>query len=696
MKKTVSILINLFLVFQLVGGMFLFAPPAQAQAINQNWDFTSAGDYTFDDTKIQISAGQAQLKASSASANWYDINWRYRKQFTINGSADGVLTNYQMKLNIVKGSGTDSGNTVYLNNLALNWPGDVRFTKSDGTTLLDFWIEESDATDGTWWTELDSIPATPDHVHFYIYYGNAAATAASNGANTFIFFDDFSGNLSKWSTTTGTWGIVGGQLAETEDIQDAAIFSTTTLAIPTTGYRIHANFSDPPTACGLGITPDNTALWGGSSWYNLSNWWSPSAEVDPVTGWVYCANNYDDDHDGLTDCQDVGDCNGQPGPGGCQCKADGSCGAASCPFVYSFDGKEYQFEHESYPFATKFMETTSYDRLKYLKPTGDSYILQITEERDEISSVEGFKFYTIDHSGNDSFVMPDINGNFHTIKEEVLPISCSGKNNDDCLQLVSKPDDNPWVSSPAQNKSDLRDYIELKFRKPNGKEAKLFLNVKKQELYNKWGLYFLDKLGRNYVQKFMKIVSSLPFASKLIEKPFMKQMALAVELWNGEKWVNQGFVKAGLELWDDSLVSLDVQNIKSDDLKIRLISTAGLFQIDYAAIDYSTDETMEVHELKPAASLLNNKETVNLDMNDGKYVTLQRGDEIGLKYNAIPEKEGWQRDYAVAIKGYYDIITSKDQTFLGFLSGFRDIISMALSKDGFAKAVTSIANENKK
>lgn len=116
--------------------------------------------------------------------------YTYRKQITLTGTADGAQTNYQLLLNVIKGAGSDSGNTVYLGSAALNWPNDVRFTKSDGSTLLDFWREESDATDGTWWIEFDSIPASPNTVTFYIYYGKASDTDASNIANTFIFGDD--------------------------------------------------------------------------------------------------------------------------------------------------------------------------------------------------------------------------------------------------------------------------------------------------------------------------------------------------------------------------------------------------------------------------------------------------------------------------------------------------------------------------
>lgn len=94
----------------------------------------------------------------------------------------------------------DIAGKVYVSDKCKADYSDIRFTTPDGTTLLDYWIEESDANAATIWVEFNSIPSYPDEGSFYIYYGDADATDASNGENTFIFFDDFSGDLSKWNT----------------------------------------------------------------------------------------------------------------------------------------------------------------------------------------------------------------------------------------------------------------------------------------------------------------------------------------------------------------------------------------------------------------------------------------------------------------------------------------------------------------
>ena len=136
--------------------------------------------------------------------------WTYRKYRPL-GRASGAVTNYQMKLLIGESSGSGTCDFHCEGHCLSNF-NDLRFTASDGTTLLDYHIESiSGATPNqvaTVWVEFDSI-GTSDAT-YYVYYGNAGAAAYSNGANTFLFFDDFSGDLTKWTGDTASASISSG------------------------------------------------------------------------------------------------------------------------------------------------------------------------------------------------------------------------------------------------------------------------------------------------------------------------------------------------------------------------------------------------------------------------------------------------------------------------------------------------------
>lgn len=68
---------------------------------------------------------------------------------------------------------------------------DLRFTNSDGTTILPHWTEYVEAnTKAVIWVKLDEVPSFGT-AGFYMYYINASAQSGSSPEETFIYYDDF-------------------------------------------------------------------------------------------------------------------------------------------------------------------------------------------------------------------------------------------------------------------------------------------------------------------------------------------------------------------------------------------------------------------------------------------------------------------------------------------------------------------------
>ena len=144
---------------------------------------------------------------------WFNPGWSFRVPISISNPGSVALTNFQV--HVVLTSSFAFANAQSNGN-------DVRFTSGNGASLLPFWIETWSPSQGTasLWVNVASI--APTGATIYMYYGNAAATAVSNGNATFNFFDDFSftsgGNPaldpSKWSFPGGSAGFsnIGGML----------------------------------------------------------------------------------------------------------------------------------------------------------------------------------------------------------------------------------------------------------------------------------------------------------------------------------------------------------------------------------------------------------------------------------------------------------------------------------------------------
>jgi hypothetical protein len=130
---------------------------------------------------------------------WYGASWSYRKSHVIT-SAAGAGTDYKVMITVHYGIGTDGGGDVYTFGHCKTDFGDIRFTRSDGSTLLDYWMESSKNSDNAvFWVEVTDDLSLSDST-LYVYYGNNRATTTSNGTSTFMLFDDFLGHSldSKW------------------------------------------------------------------------------------------------------------------------------------------------------------------------------------------------------------------------------------------------------------------------------------------------------------------------------------------------------------------------------------------------------------------------------------------------------------------------------------------------------------------
>jgi len=175
----------LLLIIPVVVGLILVSIFMPAQQVS----IEGIGTLSFE-TKVTLSVGSA---AAYASPDWYDPSWGYRRAITLTPATS--VADYQVLVTL----NTSSMGNPYAN---VNADGsDIRFTGSDEVTLQDYWVESWDNTgDSKIWVEVKTSGTST----IYMYYGNAAAGSASDGDATFVFFDDFSGDLSKWTVHIDT------------------------------------------------------------------------------------------------------------------------------------------------------------------------------------------------------------------------------------------------------------------------------------------------------------------------------------------------------------------------------------------------------------------------------------------------------------------------------------------------------------
>ena len=182
--------------FSVVTGLIKWITTTQA-------DFECSGNANRSHIDTQSSPGDVILEKKIAWKTWWNLSWKYRLRINVINRAGISLTDYQILIILTPET---------FNYSKANSDGsDIRFTlqKINGEEELSYWIEGWNVSGiSKIWVKVTEIPDT--NATIYMYYGNEFAESKSDGAETFIFFDDFENSLpwnesGLWHTTSKRW-----------------------------------------------------------------------------------------------------------------------------------------------------------------------------------------------------------------------------------------------------------------------------------------------------------------------------------------------------------------------------------------------------------------------------------------------------------------------------------------------------------
>jgi len=199
---------------------------------NSTWPFDPPTDYDVSSTDGAVGGGLAYLKSNN-SPPWYDFNWKYRRKITIDNTGGGALTNYQQLVEL-------DASFSYSNTQTDG--DDIRFTSSDGTTILAYWEESYASPSGRFWVKVPSIAANST-TDIYMYYGNVTAGRVSDFENTM--------DVMQWKDGDPAWTKVGSSSNADYSTTDAKLAMQSDLTARTCSLYWDSN-------CGLPDEDDNT------------------------------------------------------------------------------------------------------------------------------------------------------------------------------------------------------------------------------------------------------------------------------------------------------------------------------------------------------------------------------------------------------------------------------------------------------
>jgi len=117
--------------------------------------------------------------ARTTSAAWYNDSWLYRKELVFNNTASGTnLTDFPVMVKLTSANFNFSQ--------AQSAGQDLRFTDSDGSTLLSYEIEKFDVSgsEAIIWVKVPQIDSASATDSIYVYWGNNAASDSQSADNT--------------------------------------------------------------------------------------------------------------------------------------------------------------------------------------------------------------------------------------------------------------------------------------------------------------------------------------------------------------------------------------------------------------------------------------------------------------------------------------------------------------------------------
>jgi hypothetical protein len=349
---------------------------------------------------------------------------------------------------------------------------------------------------------------------------------------------------------------------------------------------------------------------------------------------------------------------------------------SSCPFVSAYDGNEFILQGEVYG-GSIYPQLARHDYmpLKMAPMKNGTVQLKISNELQERQFTDIADLLVVTHDKN-TRVLVDEQGAFYTVTDPQTPFNAILNNNKDVLRAVTQRGDHELLYMDDSSGDDARNEVTLKFNKvPGSSSGKLILNLKNS--------YWLDLLyGKlangfgTYYASYMKEQRTKP-AADLLKWTKEQQIPLQIALKTEGEWKDvTSLTTIGPLAAREIVVPVDLSQTNSDLIEIKLSSGFMFWEIDYAAMDFTSNNEFTVQKLSPQKATDEQGKNVLqvLLKEDGLYLEQPEiGNVATIEYkprlNPSAEKT---HSYFLHAKGYYEHIRDfKNQPDLIFLSQFK-------------------------
>jgi hypothetical protein len=348
---------------------------------------------------------------------------------------------------------------------------------------------------------------------------------------------------------------------------------------------------------------------------------------------------------------------------------------SSCPFIYVYNGTNYEFCGEIYSGAIQPpLERHDYLPLHELREIDNLYKIQMKNEVHEIQHTNLSELIVVDHPP-ESEVLIDKYGNLCTINNPYSPLSATNLEGNDILPQILAKDSLSYSGYDPGKDPNLTDGAIMEFEIPEEADS-LMLSLRAKNSF--WLDYLFTRFHALFGSEYDSYMNKQAEATRLelMERMFDQKLPISVSIEKDGEWVYQDYFNvAGPMALRDDILSLDVSDISSGQVRIRLEYGLYFWELDYVGIDFKGDEKImkQVVQLESAFDGKNDDVKDLLIADDSLYyIQPDIGDVVEMTFK-VPASKGMQRSVFLHSKGHYKII--RDQTGAPDLKTLRSLNS---------------------
>ena len=341
---------------------------------------------------------------------------------------------------------------------------------------------------------------------------------------------------------------------------------------------------------------------------------------------------------------------------------------SSCPFIYSYDGRDWVFDSETYAGAVaRGLERIDTDNLEHIRAVDGRYRIRVRNERNETDYTDELALLVVDHPAG-TRAIADIAGAVHIVGSGAVAASTKAFGGD------TIPSRAGW---------------ELTFPRPAGDTAALVLRVRNTPV-GPFALYHTLGLLGSDVYSWYAALKAQPLTRAVVRSWVEREGYLDVQTFvGGNAWKSlTRLPDVGAAISKNEVILIDLRALAGDTVRVRLESSPELWVLEGADLAPYHGRARTLVEPRPIRAVDERGADVAplLARRDSTYLVTVRGSDVAMDYEAPPAPAvGQVRSVLVRTVGHYYVETD-DRA-----APRRDIVDRLMRDRAFAQQYFSDA-----